>query len=297
MDLEHCRTLGPRVAAERCFADVARPGRPAARQWCGRMRPPRAPGRRDCLMRMAMEIDVAGGLAGGARADAGLAPRGRPIVPSSNARYLAANIPGARFVELPGSLHILWAGGGGGADHRRDRGVSDRRAGVSREPDRVLATVLFTDIVGSTRTRGPARRPPLARAAGAHHALVRHAARALPRPRDRHRRRRLPRAASTARRARSAARGDRATPSARSASRCAPACTPASARWSATSSAASPFTSARASRRRRGRRSAGLEHGAATWSPAPASSSRIGARHSLKGVPGEWRLYAVSGEV
>ena len=36
------------------------------------------------------------------------------------------------------------------ADGRRGRGVPDRRRGSSREPDRVLATVLFTDIVGST---------------------------------------------------------------------------------------------------------------------------------------------------
>ena len=36
-----------------------------------------------------------------------------PICHVENARFLAANIPGARYVELPGSVHIPWAGGGG----------------------------------------------------------------------------------------------------------------------------------------------------------------------------------------
>ena len=44
---------------------------------------------------------------------------------------------------------------------RRDRGVPDRDAAqaLEAEPDRVLATVLFTDIVGSTEQRRGARRP------------------------------------------------------------------------------------------------------------------------------------------
>ena len=45
-----------------------------------------------------------------------------------------------------------------------DRGVP-HRAPPAAEPDRVLATVLFTDIVGSTEQAAPARRPALARAA------------------------------------------------------------------------------------------------------------------------------------
>jgi Adenylate and Guanylate cyclase catalytic domain len=63
-------------------------------------------------------------------------------------RYLAAHIPGARFVGLPGADHLPWAGD---QDAILDE-VEEFLTGVRPvpEPDRVLATVLFTDIVGST---------------------------------------------------------------------------------------------------------------------------------------------------
>jgi class 3 adenylate cyclase len=66
-----------------------------------------------------------------------------------NGRYLAANIPDARYVELSGATHIPWAEGS-------DEILAEIReflTGVREapEPDRVLATVLFTDIVGSTK--------------------------------------------------------------------------------------------------------------------------------------------------
>ena len=64
------------------------------------------------------------------------------------ARYIAARIPGARLMELPGGDHLMWVG-----DTDALLGeVEEFLTGVRRgpEPDRVLATVLFTDIVGST---------------------------------------------------------------------------------------------------------------------------------------------------
>jgi class 3 adenylate cyclase len=63
-------------------------------------------------------------------------------------RYLAANIPGAKYVEFPGSDHILWAGN---VDSVADE-IEEFLIGTHSEiePDRVLATVLFTDLVGST---------------------------------------------------------------------------------------------------------------------------------------------------
>ena len=65
-------------------------------------------------------------------------------------RYIAARIPGARFVELPGVDHIMWAGEAGAILDE----VQEFLTGARRGPDldRVLATVLFTDIVGSTET-------------------------------------------------------------------------------------------------------------------------------------------------
>jgi class 3 adenylate cyclase len=67
-----------------------------------------------------------------------------------NARYLAKHIPGARYVELPGNTHIPWAEAAAGDDVLAE--IREFLTGVREapEPDRVLATVLFTDIVGST---------------------------------------------------------------------------------------------------------------------------------------------------
>jgi class 3 adenylate cyclase len=62
-------------------------------------------------------------------------------------RYIADRIPGARFLELPGDDHVPWID----ADQVVDE-IEEFVTGVrpAPEPDRVLATVLFTDIVGST---------------------------------------------------------------------------------------------------------------------------------------------------
>jgi class 3 adenylate cyclase len=63
-------------------------------------------------------------------------------------RYLASHIEGAVLVELPGIDNLIWAGD-------QDAMVSEIQAFLTGvrpvpEPDRILATVLFTDIVGST---------------------------------------------------------------------------------------------------------------------------------------------------
>jgi class 3 adenylate cyclase len=64
-------------------------------------------------------------------------------------RYLAQHIPDARYVELPGADHLLW-----GIDPTRVADEIEEFLTGTRseaEPDRVLATILFTDIVGSTK--------------------------------------------------------------------------------------------------------------------------------------------------
>ena len=62
-------------------------------------------------------------------------------------RYIARRIPGARFVELPGDDHTLVADPRVVLDE-----VEEFLTGVRPKPstDRVLATILFTDLVGST---------------------------------------------------------------------------------------------------------------------------------------------------
>ena len=63
-------------------------------------------------------------------------------------RYLAARIPGARFVELPGDDHWIPAGDTDAIADEIEEFLTGTRP--APEPDRVLATVLFTDLVGST---------------------------------------------------------------------------------------------------------------------------------------------------
>ncbi len=73
------------------------------------------------------------------------------ILPVANGRELGRGIRGARFVELPGADHLWWAGPTGGQDILDEVESLLGRAPAAREPERVLATVMFTDIVDSTR--------------------------------------------------------------------------------------------------------------------------------------------------
>ena len=86
-------------------------------------------------------------------------------------RWIAARIPGARFLELPGSAHLPWIGD---TDALLDE-VEEFLTGVRRgsEPDRVLATVLFTDIVGATATAAAVGDRAWRDLLQAHHATVR----------------------------------------------------------------------------------------------------------------------------
>ena len=67
-------------------------------------------------------------------------------------RYLGDHIPGARYVELPGADTVYWVGDTGPILDEIEEFVTGVRGGSGAE--RVLATVLFTDIVGSTDRAG-----------------------------------------------------------------------------------------------------------------------------------------------
>lgn len=66
-----------------------------------------------------------------------------------NARYLAAKIPETHLLELPGRDHLPWLGDQDSVLDAMEEYVTGSRVQPSSE--RVLATVLFTDIVDSTR--------------------------------------------------------------------------------------------------------------------------------------------------
>jgi class 3 adenylate cyclase len=75
---------------------------------------------------------------------------GDPIERVEAGRDLARRVPGARFVELPGNDWPPWAGDQAAVLTEVEsfvRGIREEEAQL----DRVLATVLFTDIVGSTK--------------------------------------------------------------------------------------------------------------------------------------------------
>jgi class 3 adenylate cyclase len=64
-------------------------------------------------------------------------------------RYMAERIPGARMVELPGDDHCPFFGDQDTVIEPVQEFLTGARPAA--DPDRVLATVLFTDIVDSTR--------------------------------------------------------------------------------------------------------------------------------------------------
>jgi class 3 adenylate cyclase len=72
-----------------------------------------------------------------------------PVVSVGNARYAAEHIPGARLLEQPGQDHLPWLGDADGMLDAIEEFVTGSRHHV--DEDRILATVLFTDIVDSTR--------------------------------------------------------------------------------------------------------------------------------------------------
>jgi class 3 adenylate cyclase len=66
-----------------------------------------------------------------------------------HARFIAEHTPGARYVELPGTDAFIPAGDLDAIADEIEEFVTGQRP--QREPDRVLATILFTDLVASTQ--------------------------------------------------------------------------------------------------------------------------------------------------
>jgi pimeloyl-ACP methyl ester carboxylesterase len=73
-------------------------------------------------------------------------------VPIEAGRDLAARIPDARFIEYPGGDHAYWTGDTEVLLGDIEEFITGHRDSSSTELERVLATVLFTDIVDSTRS-------------------------------------------------------------------------------------------------------------------------------------------------
>jgi len=111
-----------------------------------------SPGSARALIEMSQAIDVRQALpAIGAPTLAAVRSGDHPFS-RDGTRYIAERIPGARYVELPGAAHSPAAGDQGAFVTLLQSFLEEawaRRQDVA-DFDRVLATVLFTDIVGST---------------------------------------------------------------------------------------------------------------------------------------------------
>ena len=73
-----------------------------------------------------------------------------PLFPAEMGRYLADHIDGAKYVELAGTDVLYWVGDTGPLLDEIEEFATGVRGGTGAE--RLLSTVLFTDIVGSTKT-------------------------------------------------------------------------------------------------------------------------------------------------
>jgi class 3 adenylate cyclase len=78
------------------------------------------------------------------------------LVAAERGRDLAAQIPDAKCIEYPGSDHAFWSGEVEAMLGDIQEFVTGARHSAADELERVLATVLFTDIVDSTRTAAEA---------------------------------------------------------------------------------------------------------------------------------------------
>jgi class 3 adenylate cyclase/pimeloyl-ACP methyl ester carboxylesterase len=122
----------------------------AFRRWYANyMRLSASPGAAIGVYRMNMEIDVRHVLPVVRVPTLVLHVTGDRALPIGNGRHLAEHIEGAKLVELPGEDHIPLFNGDAIVDEIEEF-LTGVRPDHEADHDRVLATILFTDIVGST---------------------------------------------------------------------------------------------------------------------------------------------------
>jgi pimeloyl-ACP methyl ester carboxylesterase/class 3 adenylate cyclase len=100
------------------------------------------------LIEMAVETDVRE-LLPSIRVPTLVLHRQEEHIPVECAHYLAEHIPGARLVVLPGQDHIPFYGDAEGYAEEIEEFLTGARSALPS--DRILTTVMFTDIVGSTK--------------------------------------------------------------------------------------------------------------------------------------------------
>ena len=127
----------------------SRAGDPAFMEWAGKMeRYAASPGTIRKIFQFVGDTDIRHVLPTIRVPTLVMHRRGDTFIDVRHGRYLAAQIPGARYVELEGADSLFSIGDSEAILGEIAEFVTGSRH--ERQPDRVLATVMFTDIVGST---------------------------------------------------------------------------------------------------------------------------------------------------
>jgi class 3 adenylate cyclase len=133
------------------FAAPSQADNPDTRAFFGRLeRSTASPGMLRSLVEMFLDIDVRDIVPTVQVPALVLHRRHDPLVNIGNGRWLAEHLPDARLVELPGEDHNPWYQDADITLGEIQEFLTGTRG--APEPERTLATVLFTDVVDSTRT-------------------------------------------------------------------------------------------------------------------------------------------------
>ncbi len=147
------RVFGPRAQAREAVHSLGRFDDDEAESFLDYLRLGASPGTLEALLRMNRDIDIRHVLPAVRVPTLILHGSDDEIIPIEVARYMAERIPTARVVEIPGAGHLALGEAATSVLSEIERFLTDvwKVGGWQEsEPDRTLATVLFTDIVDST---------------------------------------------------------------------------------------------------------------------------------------------------
>ena len=171
------RIFGPREQAREAVRALGRFSDEEVESFLDMLRYASSPGALAALHRMNKEIDVRHVLPAVRVPTLILHGSEDTIVPLEVARYMASRIPTGRVVEIPGIGHLAFGGARAAlvaAEIERFlTDVWEAGSWEEGEPDRLLATVLFTDIVGSTAKAAELGDRAWRELLERHHALIR----------------------------------------------------------------------------------------------------------------------------
>jgi pimeloyl-ACP methyl ester carboxylesterase len=170
------RMFGPRDVARESVRALGRFEDEEVEAFMEMVRFGSSPGTLEALHRMNKEIDIRHVLPAVRVPTLVLHGELDTVVPLDVAHYVASRIPASRFVEIPGAGHLAFSGARAeivAAIRTFTTEVWELGGWEESEPDRALATILFTDIVGSTAQAAELGDRGWRELLEAHHALIR----------------------------------------------------------------------------------------------------------------------------